>query len=383
MGAGFGYALYSRSHDERSIAYSAVTEEDAHATVQGRPLALLAAAVERGPVAAQSLTGSITGTVRDEQGGVLPGVTVTPDGQNGDTRRDERCQRRVSLHGGRAGRLQALDGTERLHQGEGASRQHQRRDVEITIDLTMKVGALGRKRHGRRRVAGRGRQEQRDRDHDLAVAALQRADHPHRDQRAQLRAGHQQQLGVRRRAPARATRCSSTASTRATRTAARPGRSTTTTWSRRYQFQGLGAPAEYGGFTGAVVNTITKSGGNRYSGLFDFFGTNASLGGNNVSAGDRGARTRSLAPIRRTRRSTPTSRPSSAGRSSTNKLFFFVSAQRFLLDTDPTGRVDRAARSQPAAQRQAHLAAQRRATTSPATSSTTPTTSSGAAGARR
>ena len=33
-----------------------------------------------------------------------------------------------------------------------------------------------------------------------------------------------------------------------------------------YQFQGLGAPAEYGGFTGAVVNTITKSGGNRYSG---------------------------------------------------------------------------------------------------------------------
>ncbi len=71
----------------------------------------------------------------------------------------------------------------------------------------------------------------------------------------------------------RRTRCSSTASTRATPKAAAPGRSTTTTWSQEVQIQGLGAPAEYGGFTGAVVNTITKSGGNRYSGLFDILGT--------------------------------------------------------------------------------------------------------------
>ena len=33
-------------------------------------------------------------------------------------------------------------------------------------------------------------------------------------------------------------------------------------------------PAEYGSFTGAVVNTITKSGGNRYAGLFDVNYTN-------------------------------------------------------------------------------------------------------------
>src|SRR5262245_65283508 len=50
-----------------------------------------------------------------------------------------------------------------------------------------------------------------------------------------------------------------------------------------YQFQGLGAAAEYGGFTGAVVNTITKSGGNKYSGLFDFFGSSGGMGSNNVS----------------------------------------------------------------------------------------------------
>ena len=31
------------------------------------------------------------------------------------------------------------------------------------------------------------------------------------------------------------------------------------------QVGSLGQPAEYGGFTGAIINTITKSGGNRYS----------------------------------------------------------------------------------------------------------------------
>src|SRR6185312_15201240 len=49
------------------------------------------------------------------------------------------------------------------------------------------------------------------------------------------------------------------------------------------QFQGIGAPAEFGGFTGAVVNTITKSGGNLFSGLFDIIGSNSSLSGDNIT----------------------------------------------------------------------------------------------------
>lgn len=48
------------------------------------------------------------------------------------------------------------------------------------------------------------------------------------------------------------------------------------------QVGGLGAPAEYGGFTGAVVNTITKSGGNMYSALFEIRHTNDELAGDNV-----------------------------------------------------------------------------------------------------
>ena len=40
-------------------------------------------------------------------------------------------------------------------------------------------------------------------------------------------------------------------------------------WVDEVQFAGLGAGAEYGGYTGAVLNSVTRSGGNRLSGLFD------------------------------------------------------------------------------------------------------------------
>ncbi len=49
------------------------------------------------------------------------------------------------------------------------------------------------------------------------------------------------------------------------------------------QIGGLGQPAEYGGFTGAVVNTITKSGGNRFSTLFEMRYTSHSYASSNVS----------------------------------------------------------------------------------------------------
>lgn len=47
---------------------------------------------------------------------------------------------------------------------------------------------------------------------------------------------------------------------------------------------GLGQPAEYGGFTGAVVNTITKSGGNAFSALQEFRYSNKDLRGDNISS---------------------------------------------------------------------------------------------------
>src|SRR6266571_4044875 len=103
------------------------------------------------------------------------------------------------------------------------------------------------------------------------------------------------------------------------------------------QIQGLGAPAEYGGYTGAVVNTITKSGGNRYSGLFDFFGTNKSLGSNNVPSAVKTANPSLADPAKTTKYADITTQ--FGGPITQNKLFYFVSAQRFLLQTDPTGPV--------------------------------------------
>lgn len=44
---------------------------------------------------------------------------------------------------------------------------------------------------------------------------------------------------------------------------------------------GLGAPAEYGNFTGAVVNIVTKSGGNNFSGSASYYGQFQKLTGDN------------------------------------------------------------------------------------------------------
>jgi hypothetical protein len=101
------------------------------------------------------------------------------------------------------------------------------------------------------------------------------------------------------------------------------------------QFQGIGAPAEYGAFTGAIVNTITKSGGNRFQGLFDGIYTKSSLAGDNLSdqivsanpgLGDP-AQIKELIDI--------TSQLS--GPVIEDKLFFFASAQRYYRNDDPTG----------------------------------------------
>ena len=47
------------------------------------------------------------------------------------------------------------------------------------------------------------------------------------------------------------------------------------------EVSGLGAQAEYGNFTGAVVNIVTKSGGNRFSGTASYYGQFDALTGDN------------------------------------------------------------------------------------------------------
>lgn len=47
------------------------------------------------------------------------------------------------------------------------------------------------------------------------------------------------------------------------------------------EVKGTGAPAEYGSFTGIVVNIVTKSGGNAYSGSASYYGQYAGLTADN------------------------------------------------------------------------------------------------------
>jgi hypothetical protein len=103
------------------------------------------------------------------------------------------------------------------------------------------------------------------------------------------------------------------------------------------QFTGLGAPAEYGAFTGAIVNTITKSGGNQFAGLFDAIYTKSSFATKNVSDALI-ARNPNLAQAAKTKRLVDFTTQLS-GPLVKDKLFFFASAQRYYKNDDPIGPV--------------------------------------------
>ena len=65
-----------------------------------------------------------------------------------------------------------------------------------------------------------------------------------------------------------------------------PGQGHGWNWQPQDMFEevevsGVGAPAEYGNFTGAVINIVTKSGGNTFSGSLSYYGQFQSLTGDN------------------------------------------------------------------------------------------------------
>ena len=55
-------------------------------------------------------------------------------------------------------------------------------------------------------------------------------------------------------------------------------------WIQEVQVIGLGANAEYGGFTGVASNSLFRSGGNRFSGLFETLYENDAMTGENVTS---------------------------------------------------------------------------------------------------
>ena len=103
------------------------------------------------------------------------------------------------------------------------------------------------------------------------------------------------------------------------------------------QIGGLGAPAEYGGFTGGIINTVTKSGGNAFSGLFSMRYTKDSLAGDNISQAllDENPGLGSAAITKKLVDYTV----QMGGPLKRDKAFFFASVQRYSAQTDPVGLV--------------------------------------------
>ena len=100
------------------------------------------------------------------------------------------------------------------------------------------------------------------------------------------------------------------------------------------QIGSLGQSAEFGGFSGAVINTVTKSGGNRFSGLFELRHTGKNLRSDNVSS--------AVTAVNPTIKVTGVDSLNDytvqmGGPLRQDKAFFFGSVQRYSIEEDPDG----------------------------------------------
>jgi hypothetical protein len=103
------------------------------------------------------------------------------------------------------------------------------------------------------------------------------------------------------------------------------------------QVGSLGQPAEYGGFTGAVVNTITKSGGNRFSHLSEYRYTSDSLSSNNATSDIISKNATLAVPNRVLDMKDYTVQL--GGPIAKDKLFFFASVQRYKIKQKNSGAI--------------------------------------------
>jgi hypothetical protein len=295
-------------------------------------LLLLVAAL---PVAAQSLTGTVSGTVRDEQGGVLPGVNVTLAGRTGT--------RSVVTGSDGTFRFAAVSpGTYSLTAELSGFRPRRQDNVDVSIGrvvdfpVTLAVGGVTET------VDVVGESPMVDvvsssTDNTLSQDMLFNL--PIRPTNAATDLlnflpginngsafGGNEDYGNALLLDGVDTRDPDAGSA----------------WTffnfnivDEVQVGGLGAPAEYGAYTGAVVNTLTKSGGNRYTGLFDAYWTKGDFFSDNVSSAVAEANPALTAPAVFNKRLDLSAQL--GGPIIKEKLFFFVSAQRYEQDVDPSG----------------------------------------------
>jgi hypothetical protein len=287
------------------------------------------------PLAAQSLTGTVAGTIKDEQGGVLPGVTVTLTGKTGS--------RNTTTDAEGAYRFAALDpGTYSVTATLTGFRPKRQDNVVVStsrvaeINMTLSVGGVTENVD----VVGESAVvDPTSSATDNALSPQMLFNLPIRPPNAATdmlnylpgiddgsaygtNADYANGLlidGVDTRDPEAGS-----------------------SWvffnynlMEEVDVKGIGADAEYGSYTGAVINTITKSGGNRYAGLFDAYWTRSSFSGENVSAADIELNPSLAESAIVDKRLDLTGQLS--GPIIEDKLFFFVAGQRFEQKDNPSG----------------------------------------------
>ncbi|HEY7162276.1 MAG TPA: carboxypeptidase regulatory-like domain-containing protein, partial [Acidobacteriota bacterium] len=102
-------------------------------------------------------------------------------------------------------------------------------------------------------------------------------------------------------------------------------------WIEEVDVVGIGAPAEYGGFSGVITNSVSRSGSNEFHGLFETFFENDSLVGNNIDD----PTIEDLGPDHIDRFSDTTAQL--GGRLIRDKLWFFSSFEYYYDKSNPFG----------------------------------------------
>jgi hypothetical protein len=287
------------------------------------------------PAGAQSLTGTISGTIFDEGGGALPGVTVTMTGKVGS---------RTAVTDAQGGyRFLALDpGTYSVQAELTGFKIHRRQNIDVSIgsvvdvSLTLAVGDFSEAIEvvGEAPVVDVSSSKtdnslSQDMLFNLPIRpANAAADLLNYLPGVNLGAAYGGDAdtanallldGVDTRDP--------------------EGGSAWTFFAYNLvdevQVSGLGAPAEYGAFQGAVINTITKSGGNNWGGLFEAYYTKDSLASDNVSDEVKTANPALAESAKINKYWDLTAQLS--GPLIKDKLFFFVSGTYFTEEDEPTG----------------------------------------------
>jgi len=105
-------------------------------------------------------------------------------------------------------------------------------------------------------------------------------------------------------------------------------------WIQEVQVIGLGAPAEYGGFTGVASNSLFRSGGNVYHGLFETLYQNDKMQGNNITPALHTAN--SALTVAKTKLQSDTT-AQIGGPIKRDKMWFFGSFEWFNANSSPAG----------------------------------------------